>query len=426
MSVYSSGNVKTDYIDPHVNIQGKRTEFHLNADSGYYSNLRIVNLGANVAGKNFNKLAGVYSLVKHAYLYDGKKEIDSMRFANRYLAFTNCLNSNDVNVSVNRKLVQNAVGFELGGSKQYDSFLRDGSNDGTSALAEKADGVLDCRKLFPILNGLLYLDTTNQMKNLRVVIEWESNSQTVFDESAVAYTVIAPILVADEVMDIGTRNQLAKAQGGVVYNAIEHDAWNVAANVSAGGDAANLAEERSQSNKIEGFNNKYVSRVLISKAFSDKTKYGSPVLSYGDLGSLSQHKEKLACRVNGANIFSGDGIEHEGFKAKLLAMTYNKVNVAPYTNLESVGTDDINGNSVHRGGTLGIVANKQDERTGSANWIGFSIEDRIRDLNFTYKRTKIKDGRAVQKNNEALDIHIYCEVQKQLIKSGSDYEIKYV
>ena len=123
MSVYSSGNVKTDYIDPHVNIQGKRTEFHLNADSGYYSNLRIVNLGANVAGKNFNKLAGVYSLVKHAYLYDGKKEIDSMRFANRYLAFTNCLNSNDVNVSVNRKLVQNAVGFELGGSKQYDSFL---------------------------------------------------------------------------------------------------------------------------------------------------------------------------------------------------------------------------------------------------------------------------------------------------------------
>lgn len=425
MAMYSSGNVKTDYIDPHVNIQGKRTEFHLNPESGYYSNLRIVNLGANIAAKSFNKLAGVYSLVKHAYLYDGKKEIDSMRFANRYLAFTNCLNSNDVNVSVNRKLVQHAVGYELTGIKLVQPNLRDGTNDGTSALAEKADGILDCRKLFPILNGLLYLDTS-MMKNLRVVIEWESNSQTVLDETGVAYTVVDPILVADEVMDMGTRNQLAKAQGGVAYNAIEHDAWNVAVDRSAGGDAANLAEEKSQSNKIEGFNNKYVSRVLISKAFSNKANYESPVLGFGDLGSVVMHKEKLQCRVNGQNLFSGDGIEHEGFKAKLLSMAYNQVNIPPYANLESVGTDDINGNSVHQGGTLGIVGNKQDQRTGTANWIGFSLEDRIKDLNFTYKRTKVKDTRGVQKNNEGLDIHIYCEVQKTFNKSGMDYEIKYV
>ncbi len=425
MAMYSSGNVKTDYIDPHVNIQGKRTEFHLNPESGYYSNLRIVNLGANIAAKSFNKLAGVYSLVKHAYLYDGKKEIDSMRFANRYLAFTNCLNSNDVNVSVNRKLVQHAVGYELTGNKLVQPNLRDGTNDGTSALAEKADGVLDCRKLFPILNGLLYLDTS-MMKNLRVVIEWESNSQTVLDETGVAYTVVDPILVADEVMDMGTRNQLSKAQGGVAYNAIEHDAWNVAVDRSAGGDAANLAEEKSQSNKIEGFNNKYVSRVLISKAFSNKANYESPVLGFGDLGSVVMHKEKLQCRVNGQNLFSGDGIEHEGYKAKLLSMAYNQVNIPPYANLESVGTDDINNNSVHQGGTLGIVGNKQDQRTGTANWIGFSLEDRIKDLNFTYKRTKVKDTRGVQKNNEGLDIHIYCEVQKQFMKSGMEYEIKYV
>jgi len=425
MAMYSSGNVKTDYIDPHVNIQGKRTEFHLNPESGYYSNLRIVNLGANIAAKSFNKLAGVYSLVKHAYLYDGKKEIDSMRFANRYLAFTNCLNSNDVNVSVNRKLVQHAVGYELTGNKIVQPNLRDGTNDGTSALAEKADGILDCRKLFPILNGLLYLDTS-MMKNLRVVIEWESNSQTVLDETGVAYTVVDPILVADEVMDMGTRNQLAKSQGGVAYNAIEHDAWNVAVDRSEGGDAANLAEEKSQSNKIEGFNNKYVSRVLISKAFSNKANYESPVLGFGDLGSVVMHKEKLQCRVNGQNLFSGDGIEHEGFKAKLLSMAYNQVNIPPYANLESVGTDDINGTSVHQGGTLGIVGNKQDQRTGTANWIGFSLEDRIKDLNFTYKRTKVKDTRGVQKNNEGLDIHIYCEVQKQMVKSGMEYEIKYV
>ena len=425
MAMYSSGNVKTDYIDPHVNIQGKRTEFHLNPESGYYSNLRIVNLGANIAAKSFNKLAGVYSLVKHAYLYDGKKEIDSMRFANRYLAFTNCLQANDVNVSVNRKLVQHAVGYELTGNKLVQPNLRDGTNDGTSALAEKADGVLDCRKLFPILNGLLYLDTS-MMKNLRVVIEWESNSQTVLDETGVAYTVVDPILVADEVMDMGTRNQLSKAQGGVAYNAIEHDAWNVAVDRSAGGDAANLAEEKSQSNKIEGFNNKYVSRVLISKAFSNKANYESPVLGFGDLGSVVMHKEKLQCRVNGQNLFSGDGIEHEGYKAKLLSMAYNQVNIPPYANLESVGTDDINNNSVHQGGTLGIVGNKQDQRTGTANWIGFSLEDRIKDLNFTYKRTKVKDTRGVQKNNEGLDIHIYCEVQKQFMKSGMEYEIKYV
>ena len=130
--MYSSGSVKSDYIDPVVNIQGRRTEFHLNADSGYYSNLRIVNLGATVAGKTFSKICGVYALVKHAYLYDGKKEIDSLRFANRYLAFANCLNANDVNVSMNRKLVQHAVGFELTSEKDVQANLRDETNNGTS------------------------------------------------------------------------------------------------------------------------------------------------------------------------------------------------------------------------------------------------------------------------------------------------------
>ena len=423
MSLYSSGNVRSDLIDPHVNLQNRRVEFHLNADTGYYSNLRIVNLGETVAGKTFSKAAGVYALVRHAYLYDGKKEIDSMRFANRYLAFANTLNSNDVNVSLNRKIVQHDIGFQLKSNKRVGVLLGNGSNDGTSALSEQAEGILDLRKLFPILNGLVYLDTS-MMKNLKVVIEWETDSKVIWDEAGVAINIIAPILVADEVMDEGSRNQLAKSQGGVAFNAIEHDAWNVPANLLAGG--ADATEVKTQSNKIEGFNNKYVSRVLISKAFSDKSKYPATVLSYGDLGSLAQHKEALAVRVNGMNLFSGDGIDHEGYKTKLLAMTYNTVNLEPYSNLEAVGIDDPNNNSVHDIGTSGIVANKQNPKVGSANWIGFSIEDRIRDLNFTYKRTNVKDGNTPQKNNEALDIHIYCEVQKQFMKSGMDYEIRYV
>ena len=201
MSLYSSGNVRSDLIDPHVNLQNRRVEFHLNADTGYYSNLRIVNLGATVAGKTFNKAAGVYALVRHAYLYDGKKEIDSMRYANRYLAFANTLNSNDVNVSLNRKIVQHDIGFQLKSNKRVGVLLGNGSNDGTSALSEQSEGILDLRKLFPILNGLVYLDTS-MMKNLKVVIEWETDSKVIWDEAGVAINIIAPILVADEVMDV--------------------------------------------------------------------------------------------------------------------------------------------------------------------------------------------------------------------------------
>ncbi len=90
MSLYS-GNIVSDLIDPSTSVANKLVEFKLNPNTGYYSNLRSANLGVKVAGKQYNRLAGCYGVLRAVYLYDGRREIDSHREANRYLGFSNLL-----------------------------------------------------------------------------------------------------------------------------------------------------------------------------------------------------------------------------------------------------------------------------------------------------------------------------------------------
>ena len=428
MSLYS-GNVRTDMIDPHTNVAGKKVEFQRNTGSGYYSNLRLTNIGVKIDAKNYNLTAGGYGLIKHAYLYDGKKEIDSTRFANRYLAFANHLKANSVNSTLDRHIKHHRIGFDIGEEKVITAVNGKNTKDQTGAQDEDSLVTLDLRLVFPLLNSMVFLDTRT-FKNLKVVIEYEQDARIVLTNNAAVYTVNDPVLLADEIMDEATLNALAKEVKGAAWNCIEHDIMQTTAALAVAGTADTLVAEQVTKKKINGFDNKYVSRVVMMKTFTDKGNCitGNAVIGAGDMQSLAQHKEKLQARVNGRNLFSGDGIDHEGFKAKLLAMTFGDVNIAPYQNLESVGLDQLKNNSVHKAGVQGLSSNKQNQEVGQANFIGFSIEDVVNDLQFEYRRTNVHDDHsaAVQKSNEALDIHIYAEVRKQIQISGDNYQINYI
>ena len=139
-----------------------------------------MNLGAKVAGKGYNPLTGVYGVLRAVYLYDGRRELDSLREANRYLGFSNLLYKNEVNVSQRHKISKSGVGYMIDDSKhikQRDT--RDKSNannDETVATSNEGDetrlGYLDLRQALPLLSNMVFL-STNTFKNLRIVLEFE-------------------------------------------------------------------------------------------------------------------------------------------------------------------------------------------------------------------------------------------------------------
>ena len=435
MSLYS-GNIVSDIIDPHTNVQNRKVEFKLNPHSGYYNNLRVANLGVKVAAKGYNRLAGVYGVVRNIYLYDGRRELDSLREANRYLGFANLLRPNSVNVSQQHKLVKNEVGYQI----DTRNIIRQlnvednnaGNQDQTVATSNEGDesrlGYLDLRQALPLLQNMVYL-STDTFKNLKVVIEFETDRAGVLTNNANAFNVAEPVLIADEIQDPAMRNAMAKEMNGAVWNCIEHDIVLIPANLSVNGDADTRAVEQVVSRKVDGFNNKNVDRVVVMKARQDPDKFvdANNVAGYGDLSSLAMHKEKLQIRLNGKSLFSEDGIAHEGFKAKLMASTFGNVNVAPYDNLECVGSDSPVANSVHKQGVRDLVANKQNAKVGQSNYIGFAINDLVQDLQITYSRTNVKytNGTANQPLNAGLRLHLYAEVRKQLVINGENYQVLY-
>ena len=115
--------------------------------------------------------------------------------------------------------------------------------------------------------------STNTFKNLRVVLEFETDKAKVLNNNAAAFTVPAPILIADEEQDAGRRMAMEKQMNGAVWNCIEHDIVQVPGQLSVNGDADTRSSEQSVTKKVDGFQNKNVSRVVVMKARADADKY---------------------------------------------------------------------------------------------------------------------------------------------------------
>ena len=437
MSMYS-GSIVSDLMDPTTSVSNKLVEFKLNPHTGYYSNLRIANLGVKVAGKQYNRLAGVYGVLRAVYLYDGRRVLDSLREANRYLGFSNLLYTNEVNNSQRHKLSKSNVGYQIAENKliqqRFTTDKNGGNMDQSVATSNEGDetrlGYLDLRQALPLLENMVFL-STDTFKNLRVVLEFESDRAKVLTNDANAFNVPAPILIADEEQDPANRMAMAKEMSGAVWNCIEHDIVQIPASASVNGDADTRAVEQEVNKKVDGFNNKNVSRVVVMKARADPANYvnANEVEGYGALSSQAMHKEKFQVTLNNKTLFSGnDGIDNEAYKACLLSMTFGNVNLAPYDNLECIGSDSPVANSVHITGVRPTVNNKQANEVGQSNYIGFSIEDKVQDLQISYKRTNVKytNGTVNQPLNAPLNLHIFGEVRKQISISGENYQINYI
>lgn len=432
MSLYS-GSLKTHIVD-NISFSQSRTVFTFDKDTMFYSNLRLVDLGVKGTATRYNPLAGCFGAIRHIRLMDGAKEIDSMRFANRYLAWNNLLASNAHNRDFEGRMTKNEIGYSINEDQQ----LVPGACPNAAAKTENQTidaagltaslGSLDVRKCLKLLNKLTVLDTV-MFENLRLEIEWETDARnTIVSQAAGDSAKLQCALICDEITDPKLQEANRRQMGAVVWEAIEHDQFQVPDNITVANALADAAvATQSVNNKVNGFDGKLVNRCVMMKCYTDKTKNidTNNVVAFGDLGSRAQLREKINVSKNGGRLFTGDGLSKAG-TAALLADTWGAINIAPFQDKTSVGKDNKNDASVHKEGCEPPQATDQALTVGTLSYAGWTIADRINDLQISYERSNVKDSIAVQKYNEALDIHLFCEVSKSFIPlKGGQYVVKY-
>lgn len=443
MSLYS-GSLKTQYLDPRIDQSNNRVEFRFDPETAYYSNLRLVNFGCtgNATDNNtINSQAGLLSLIKNARLMDGAVELDSLRNAGKYLAFRTANNSNSDNANINSKLLRAKVGYYMEDTGQV---LHDAGNPvnrvRTSANSTDAnDAYIDLRRIFPILENISYLDTT-LFPNLKIVIEYDTSAlKLALATNTDTLTTKTPLLVCDEIMDKGVVSKLRSKFNGVVYAGIEDDLFVIPSKeATSAGLASGVVEKQVVNQRLNGFDNKILGRIVVMKQASDTSKYNNAgaSLGFGPHSSLAQVGEKVNFNVNGVKILTGDGIDTPAKQLAYLHDTWGEFNMLPFSNELSVGANTP-GALHNRIGTpnanaVGGGAN-ESPFIGQASYLGIDLSTRVSQLEINYEREIIKDTTAAagdqgkKYESAALDVHVYAEVQKQLkVGANGRYTITYL
>ena len=178
----SYGNITTRIIDSVFDRANLRAEFRLPADSLYLSNMRLTGLGifSSNPATSYNELLGALGGVKNIQVYDGSTLLEQMNQADILNAFKAQQRVNDENLSVNRKLKHNALGFTADGEytittgqiNANDIQLKEQNGEGNN-IGERAWVSLKDHLSF-FRNSMVI--PTNVFRQFRIVIEYLSNS----------------------------------------------------------------------------------------------------------------------------------------------------------------------------------------------------------------------------------------------------------
>ena len=432
MSGQYSSTIKTQYYDPRTHVNNKMSEFRLDADTMYLPNLRISSLGYFAsAASAAPKPVGYYACIKNIRLLDGAVELSSLRFANRYLSFTQKLGTNQEKLCVDSKNSGAANGYVLYPNDKVDTLSShnlEGADVGTSE-SEILTGYLDLRKVFPLLASMDCIDTAI-FPGLKIQIEYETSPSLLLKKNDETATIQTPVLIADIVHDEQKVAMLRKDKynSQIMWDEIEHDVFHIPATAQdADAGAAILAKT---TGVVNGFDNKYVGRVVMIKQYSDASKAYTAAhaqIGLGNLVSRNQLYEKVQIRKNGSNMFPGEGIISDEYKGMLLYQSWGDVTIQPFTNKCSIGASTPN--ATEPGNNSGVGTPSSDgtytQNIAQQDFIGFSVEDTVKQLNLIYERMILKDSETIPRFEQAIDMHIFGEVRKVIEFKNGEYNIVY-
>lgn len=443
MSVFSS-SVKSHVIDP-VFTSANRCEFRLaNRGDAFMPTMRIGNLGLTNSGANnqYHFGLGAASIITRIQLLDGNEELDSLRKVGNWLTFKNSLNTNSQNDNVFKNMIGSSLGWATGATGELlsnDNKLIRPPGDASTL------GTLDLREVFGILNSISHL-STKLFPNLRVVMEYHLANDAMVNNltNAADLAKSVPILIVDEIVDEALVASLDKQLTTASWLAIEHDQSQMP-QVPGVSTSTNVDVSAVQTSnlRINGFQNKAVSRLMVSKVYQNISDYVYDVdldattsvamKGLAQYGSKALHKEEFNLRVNGRNVLAGQGLTSPASTTMLCSDTWGDMNMCPGANTESVGIDSkyslgqltLNNATLHPPGrpcynwvgvnetfprilTQGgvpVVSNfavgeagatwtptklpkaQQGVWVGNSSWIGCNIQERVSDLQLQITRT---------------------------------------
>ena len=406
MAFQLSGNkIKTRIIDPSRYRAGVNVEFKLDdVDVSYLPNMRLINLSATAAAtQSPQDIGGLANLIHDIRLYDGREEIDALRYAGQWMSFQQLRDANAKNVSVNNHLFKSNVGCVL--AKQTTSIqivdaVKAADNTLNTAESTTRKAHLELRELLPALSQMNYIDSSI-MKNLRIVIEFQTDLNFLGHKVGQDMVTIQPALVVDYTTEPNAPMQ------NVSWLAIEHDEYNLPAKAAAGSATTALLQQTS--NRVNGFNNKSVERLLFVKQYASTAQYndGTDIDKYST-ASLANYRESWQFRVNGQNLMPTP-VDTDSKIQVMCADSWGDLNAPLASNLSNfINKTELDATKV-----------------GKMAYMGVSISDYVKSLDIEHNRY-VLDDTSTTKTNAAQRVHIFGEVRKSLVIKGGEYMVSYV
>lgn len=419
MAMYSQF-VKLRYLDPVSDLPNK-TEFKLPPSIKAYPNLRLSNVGLKGTDGNLGPV-GCIGMIRHIHLYSNKQLLDSVRFVNRYMDFKNKLSSNSQNKNIKKYLNKAQYGFEITEKQQF-AHLRANSTVDSTGL-EKNFGYIELTQVFNILSELKVIDT-DVFENLRLVIEWETDSKYYMNKDDVTgLSHVSPILVMDEITSDQLANALKKEQKNFLFQSIDHDSL-VLAKVVPGGNT-DPAKIQPIDTKLNAYQNRVINRIVMMKAYTDVTKSfdNHAIQGRGPYNSPVMTDETVNFKINGQPIFD-QPLDNDMIKLAMTTDTYGSLNVMPYESVISNGL----ASPKNGGQPKNDVASPADTNLiGNSSYLGVKILDRIQDFEVSYQRKCHENTttNALKRYSDGITLHFYAEVQKMMKFGAGSFSVAYL
>lgn len=416
---YFTNQISTKIIDANVYVENLRVEFQVPAgDYGNRWRLQGVGLTTSGADVRYNHNVGAWSTIKNIRLLNGRDELDACRETNRYLSFKSFNRKNASNMAVSSVYNKGGQGLELGevsiGGITRSTVFK--SSAVSEVLTSKATttplAYLDLRECLPMLKSMEILPKS-MFPQLRLVIEYETDLVAMVSNTSDAVATTRPTLSVDVMEDEGLVNSISNEIDGMSWDAVEHDLFRI---TQPSATALSASPEQKISARLNGFNNKRVSRIAFCKVASDTRNYVSAagvVVSGGSLCSDAFIKEKLQVRVNNKPKLARNGANGKNQRLSLLIDSHGDCSTYYGSNMVS---------------PLKYSERVLDTRQGGEDYYGMKVNEIVKDLQIelgrdTYASTK--NNNEIAPELKAYNVHCFGEVRKQIVIKGTSYQIIY-
>ena len=428
------------YLDPSFDSSGLRAEFRvpIGASGVYKNDMRILNVGVaktNNGNSVYNKLTGGYGIIRSIEIFNGAQLLDQVQEFGIYVGIKNLLNSNHDNMSVNRSLRRNKLGYVAAGDNEVTDggyaagvFISANAPDlgnivygnDAAAVNKPENGTwLDLSDCLGFLRSSPYIPM-NVYPDLRIVITYARATQLGYmirDQTA-TLTTLRPLLVCESEPDMDIAEKLMNAYQGVSFESVEHDVIVMPSN-AAGADQINTQET---SAIVKGFNNKYISKMIVVHTPTVATTWvaGGNASSFANSGSVAQLDWKYQARINGQNVFPGSYKEGAMRRLGCLTDIWGDQNVAFGQNWAGASG----------GGDKFMNADIRDT-IGQASYDAIRLDDIVSEFKLSLQRGAVGKGpagNATDNENlrQQLNLNIYGISRKQIIPTDTGLVIRYV